>query len=96
MMDTETFNQLEARIGQAVTRIRSLSEERTRLAAREEELEAQLADLSGRNRNLEGELGELREVNGDRAEFESTRQEIERRVAGLLERFAELDEITGE
>ncbi|RKZ14682.1 hypothetical protein DRQ53_10920 [bacterium] len=96
MMDTETFNQLEARIGQAVTRIRTLSEERTRLAAREEELEAQLADLSGRNRNLEGELGELREVNGDRAEFESTRQEIERRVAGLLERFAELDEITGE
>jgi len=95
-MDTETFNQLEARIGQAVTRIRTLSEERTRLAAREEELEAQLADLSGRNRNLEGELGELREVNGDRAEFESTRQEIERRVAGLLERFAELDEITGE
>lgn len=95
-MDTETFNQLEARIGQAVTRIRTLSEERSRLSERQAELEAQLTELSGRNRKLEGELGELRELGRDQAAFESTRMEIERRVAGLLERFAELDEITGD
>ena len=51
--------------------------------------------LEGRNQELEGELGELREVTGGTEAFEKTRREIETRVEGLLARFAELDEITG-
>lgn len=94
-MTTDAFQQLEERIGQAVARIRVLSEERTRLTAREQELEDRLAELAGRNRRLEGELADLREAEGDRSEFESARQEIERRVEGLLERFSELDELAG-
>ena len=79
-----------------MSRIRVLSEERTRLSARQEELEEQLTELVGRNRRLEGEIGELREAHGEEQDFDATRQEIERRVEGLLERFAELDEIAGE
>jgi predicted nucleic acid-binding Zn-ribbon protein len=95
-MAKDAFAQLEERIGQAVSRIRVLSEERTRLSARQEELEEQLTELVGRNRRLEGEIGELREAHGEEQDFDATRQEIERRVEGLLERFAELDEIAGE
>jgi predicted nucleic acid-binding Zn-ribbon protein len=95
-MSTDAFQELEERIGQAVTRIRTLTEERTRLTSRQEELEEKLAELSGRNRRLESELAELRENEGARGDFETARREIERRVEGLLERFTELDELTGE
>jgi len=95
-MSTDAFQQLEERIGQAVSRIRTLSEERARLSAREAELEEKLAELAGRNRRLESELAELRENEGARGDFETAKLEIERRVEGLLERFTELDELTGE
>ena len=94
-MQIDAFAQLEERIGQAVTRIRTLSEERVRLNARQKELEDQLKMLKSRNEDLEGELGVLREASGTNEEFETTRREIETRVEGLLARFAELDEITG-
>ena len=94
-MQKDAFAQLEERIGQAVTRIRDLTEERARLNARQGELEAQLKMLEVRNQELEVELGELREANGGTEAFEKTRQEIESRVESLLARFAELDEITG-
>lgn len=95
-MDSDTFAQLEQRIGQAVDRIRNLTEERARLSAQQEELEARLAELTSHNAKLQVEVQELQEANGKRDDFEATRQEIERRVEGLLERFAELDEIAGE
>ena len=47
-MSTDAFQELEERIGQAVTRIRLLSEERVRLSARQEELEEKLAELAAR------------------------------------------------
>jgi predicted nucleic acid-binding Zn-ribbon protein len=94
-MQKDAFAQLEERIGQAVTRIRTLTEERARLSTRQEELEDQLKMLEGRNQELEGELGELREATGGTEAFEKTRREIETRVEGLLARFAELDEIAG-
>jgi len=93
---TNAFQQLEERIGQAVARIRVLSDERKRLTAREAELEDKLTELSGRNRRLEGEIAELRETAGAQGDFESARLEIERRVESLLERFSELDELAGE
>jgi predicted nucleic acid-binding Zn-ribbon protein len=95
-MARDPFEQLEERIGQAVTRIRALSEERTRLKARQEELQEKMAELAERNRRLEEEIGELRDSAGAHEDFESTRREIERRVEGLLERFAELDELAAE
>ena len=94
-MQKDAFAQLEERIGQAVTRIRSLTEERAGLRARQAELEEQLRMLEGRNQELESELGELREATGGTEAFEATRREIETRVEGLLARFAELDEIAG-
>jgi FtsZ-binding cell division protein ZapB len=94
-MQMDAFAQLEERIGQAVTRIRTLTEERVRLGARQKELEEQLKMLERRNKELESELGKLREAHGTSQEFETTRREIETRVEGLLARFAELDEITG-
>lgn len=95
-MDSDTFERLEQRIGQAVDRIRSLSADRERLTAHQQELEARLAELTGHNARLQVEVKELQQANGDRTDFEKTRQEIERRVEGLLERFAELDEIAGD
>jgi FtsZ-binding cell division protein ZapB len=95
-MTEDAFAQLEERIGQAVERIRLLHEERSRLAASQEELEEKLSELAGRNRRLESELGELREANQERTDYDAARVEIERRVEGLLERFAELDELTGD
>jgi len=94
-MHMDAFAQLEERIGQAVNRIRDLTEERVRLNARAKELEDQLKMLEGRNEELEGELGELRQANGTSEDFETARREIETRVEGLLARFAELDEIAG-
>jgi multidrug resistance efflux pump len=73
-----------------------LSEERVRMSARQEELEEKLAELAGRNRRLESEISELRESEGARGDFDLAKQEIERRVEGLLQRFTELDELTGE
>jgi predicted nucleic acid-binding Zn-ribbon protein len=95
-MVKDPFEQLEERIGQAVTRIRVLSEERARLQGREEELEQKLAELADRNRRLEEEIVELRDSEGAREDFESTRREIERRVESLLERFTELDELAAD
>lgn len=95
-MDSETFARLETRIGQAVDRIRSLTEERARLREQAEELEARVAELTGHNAKLQVEVEELQEANGAREDFEATRKEIERRVEGLLERFSELDEIAGD
>ena len=95
-MDSDTFTQLERRIGQAVDRIRSLDEERRQLRARQEELEARLAELTGHNAKLQVEVEELGDARRQAEDYEATRQEIERRVEGLLERFAELDEIAGE
>ena len=95
-MSTDAFQELEERIGQAVTRIRLLSEERARLSSRQEELEEKLAELAGRNRRLETELAELRENEGARGDFDAAKAEIERRVEGLLQRFTELDELTGD
>ena len=95
-MARDPFEQLEERIGQAVTRIRVLSEEKARLHALHAELEQKMAELAERNRRLEDEIGELRDSAGAREDFESTRREIERRVEGLLERFTELDELAAE
>ena len=74
----------------------SRNESDRRLAASQEELEEKLCELAGRNRRLEGELGELREANQERTDYDAARVEIERRVEGLLERFAELDELPGD
>mgnify|MGYP000004668788 CR=1 FL=1 len=38
----------------------------------------------------------LRENEGARGDFDAAKAEIERRVEGLLKRFTELDELTGE
>lgn len=95
-MSADAFQQLEERIGQAVARIRLLSEERSRLNERQQELEEKLSELAGRNRRLESEVAELRENESAHGEFETARQEIERRVEGLLDRFNELDELAND
>lgn len=91
-MSENSFERLEQRIGEAISLIGRLREENARLQEQRTRLQDEIEQLAAARTQLDAELNDLRAATIPRAEFESRKQEIERRVATLLERFDELDE----
>jgi len=95
-MKDNSFERLEERIGEAISLIGRLRDENAQLQTQRSELNDQLERLSQTQRQLQEELSTVQSSSVPRDEFESRKQEIERRVASLLERFDELDETGSE
>ena len=91
-MKDNSFERLEEKIGEAISLIGKLRHENARLQTQRSELNDQLEQLSRSHRQLQEELSSVQSSSVPRDEFESRKQEIERRVASLLERFDELNE----
>jgi len=84
------LNILEAKVLEAVSLIKELRGENTRLAGRCKELEARLAEVEDLNARLNHELDETRENVVNVEVYEEKRKEIEAKVGGLLEQLEAL------
>lgn len=73
-MAAKVLDELEARVREAVERLRTLQEQNARLSERISELEEQLADAD----------------SGEAAAWEKEREEVRRRVEGLTRTLADL------
>ena len=93
-IDAAAFDQLEARIGQAIDRIRDLTRERDGAREHAARLEREVEALRAQHAEVASELDQVRAASVGRDEFESSKREIERRVENLLQRFGELDAAT--
>ncbi len=86
MIEGNGFEQLEERIGQAISRIRELQSERDALRAR-------VATLEQEQQELEEQIRQVRAESIPRNEYEEKKRAIEQRVESLLKRFGELDSL---
>ena len=86
----DNLDLLETRVVEAVALIQDLRAENHRLAARNEELAAQVGALEAGGQRLAQELADAKANAGDIESYEEKRKEIEDRVGGLLQKLAAL------
>lgn len=86
----ENLQLLENKVIEAVALIKDLKAENGRLAARCQDLAAQVADLESVRERMVAELAGARASAGDIERYEEKRKEVEDRVGGLLQKLAAL------
>ena len=94
--ETQAFEMLEKRIGDTLGLIRTLRDENQQLVVRRDELQTRLDEADAKTAGLEQELNSLRGNTVSSQKYEERRKEIEGRLAGLLQRFEELDRVEAE
>ncbi len=86
----DNLDLLEARVVEAVALIGDLRTENHRLAARCDDLAAQVAELEAGRQRLAQELADAKAGAGDIERYEEKRKEIEDRVGGLIRKLSAL------
>jgi chromosome segregation ATPase len=84
------LNILEAKVLEAIQRIKQLKQENQALQDRCEELEANCADFKATNERLTSELETVGQQASDLEDYEEKRKEVEAKVGGLLEQLEAL------
>ena len=84
------LNILEAKVLEAIQRIKQLKQENHTLQGRCEELEATCAEFKATNDRLSSELEEVGQQAANLEVYEEKRKEVEAKVGGLLEQLEAL------
>ena len=84
------LNILEAKVLEAIQRIKQLRLENSKLQDRCNELEGDCAEFKATNERLSSELEELGQQAASLEDYEEKRKEVEAKVGGLLEQLEAL------